>query len=98
MHLLPVQDPAEWLHHLKKNHFTNICHCQGSKIQVVDTVQNAKKNVKHFNIHGNLECVWQILLEVVITNMLKILPELPQKSGKIFPKWQMTEGKKKKKF
>lgn len=28
--------------------------------------------------------------------MLKILPELPQKSGKIFPKWRMTEGKKKK--
>lgn len=35
-----------------ENHFTSICHCQGSRIQVVN-VQNARKK-GCFKIHGNL--------------------------------------------
>lgn len=84
MLLSPKQDPAEWL--WLKKHFTNICHGQGSRIQVVVNIQNAKKDVKYCKIHGNLEHVWHILLMVVMTTVLKIPPELPQKSGKILPK------------
>lgn len=88
-----MQNPKDTVTVSLKKHLTNICHCQGSRIQVVVNVQNAKKNVKYFKIQGNVEYVWQILLKAEITNVLEILPELSQKSGKIFPKWQLSEGK-----
>lgn len=60
-----------------KKHFTNICHYQGSRIHEVN-VKNVRKKCC-FKSHGNLEREWQILLKVIITDVLKNLPELIQK-------------------